>query len=278
MCQICRGEPGWFATAFFSNRLAMSTGCIRVRHGRPAVSGGRVTVNPGRADRGDEVTVTAVPNDGYVLKTLTVTDKSGDTIKVSSKGNDKYTFTMPNGPVTVKAVFARENTEAETVFTDVPKNFWAYNEISWALEKGYMKGTTATTFTPSGTVTRQQVWMVLARMAGANPADMAAAKAWAVANGISDGTNPGSPVTRQQLVALLYRFAAKTGHDTNAKADLSSYPDASSVASYAADAMAWAVASGIINGTTQGTLNPAGPSNRAQFAVMLWRFHQAGVN
>lgn len=243
-----------------------------------STSHGTVRVNPGRAEKGETVTITAVPNDGYVLKTLTVTDKSGDTIKVSSKGNDKYTFTMPNGPVTVKAVFARENTEAETVFTDVPKNFWAYNEISWALEKGYMKGTTATTFTPSGTVTRQQVWMVLARMAGANPADMAAAKAWAVANGISDGTNPGSPVTRQQLVALLYRFAAKTGHDTNAKADLSSYPDASSVASYAADAMAWAVASGIINGTTQGTLNPAGPSNRAQFAVMLWRFHQAGVN
>ena len=243
-----------------------------------STSHGTVRVNPGRAEKGETVTITAVPNDGYVLKTLTVTDKSGDTIKVSSKGNDKYTFTMPNGPVTVKAMFARENTEAETVFTDVPKNFWAYNEISWALEKGYMKGTTATTFTPSGTVTRQQVWMVLARMAGANPADMAAAKAWAVANGISDGTNPGSPVTRQQLVALLYRFAAKTGHDTNAKADLSSYPDASSVASYAADAMAWAVASGIINGTTQGTLNPAGPSNRAQFAVMLWRFHQAGVN
>ena len=243
-----------------------------------STSHGTVRVNPGRAEKGETVTITAVPNDGYVLKTLTVTDKSGDTIKVSSKGNDKYTFTMPNGPVTVKAVFARENTEAETVFTDVPKNFWAYNEISWALEKGYMKGTTATTFTPSGTVTRQQVWMVLARMAGANPADMAAAKAWAVANGISDGTNPGSPVTRQQLVALLYRFAAKTGHDTNAKADLSSYPDASSVASYAADAMAWAVAGGIINGTTQGTLNPAGPSNRAQFAVMLWRFHQAGVN
>lgn len=243
-----------------------------------STSHGTVRVNPGRAEKGETVTITAVPNDGYVLKTLTVTDKSGDTIKVSSKGNDKYTFTMPNGPVTVKAVFARENTEAETVFTDVPKNFWAYNEISWALEKGYMKGTTATTFTPSGTVTRQQVWMVLARMAGANPADMAAAKAWAVANGISDGTNPGSPVTRQQLVALLYRFAAKTGHDTNAKADLSSYPDASSVAAYAADAMAWAVAGGIINGTTQGTLNPAGPSNRAQFAVMLWRFHQAGVN
>ena len=85
---------------------------------------------------------------------------------------------------------------------------------------------------------------------------------------------PEGAVTRQQLVALLYRFAAKTGHDTNAKADLSSYPDASSVASYAADAMAWSVANGIIGGTTAGTLNPAGTATRAQFAAILWRFYQ----
>ena len=240
-------------------------------------TGGKVTVNPGRADKGDEVTITAIPNDGYVLQSLTVTDKDGDTVRVSSEGRDKYTFTMPGSTVTVKAVFAPEGSAVvtpEISFTDVAESFWAYNEIQWAAENGYMTGTTATTFNPNGTVTRQQVWMILARMSGARPADMAAAKAWAVNNGISDGTNPGGAVTRQQLVALLYRFAGQYGYDVSAKADLSGYPDVASLASYAADAMAWSVANGIIGGTTAGTLNPAGTANRAQFAAILWRFYQ----
>ena len=159
-------------------------------------------------------------------------------------------------------------------FTDVDESHWARTEIAWAYENGYMNGISATTFSPSGTVSRQQVWMILARMAGANPANMAEAKAWSVANGISDGSNPGGAVTRQQLVALLYRFAAQYGYDTTAKADLSSYPDAASLASYATDAMAWSVANGIIGGTTQGTLNPTGTANRGQFAAILWRFYQ----
>ena len=240
-------------------------------------AGGKVTVNPGRADKGDEVTITAIPNDGYVLQSLTVTDKDGDTVRVSSEGRDKYTFTMPGSTVTVKAVFAPEGSAVvtpEVSFTDVAESFWAYNEIQWAAENGYMTGTTATTFNPNGTVTRQQVWMILARMAGANPADMAAAKTWAVNNGISDGTNPGGSVTRQQLVALLYRFAGQNGYNVSAKADLSGYPDVASLASYATDAMAWSVANSIIGGTTAGTLNPAGTANRAQFAVILWRFYQ----
>ena len=159
-------------------------------------------------------------------------------------------------------------------FTDVDESHWARTEIAWAYENGYMNGISAATFSPSGTVSRQQVWMILARMSGANPANMAEAKAWSVANGISDGSNPGGAVTRQQLVALLYRFAAQYGYDTTAKADLSSYPDAASLASYATDAMAWSVANGIIGGTTQGTLNPTGTANRGQFAAILWRFYQ----
>ena len=159
-------------------------------------------------------------------------------------------------------------------FTDVDESHWARTEIAWAYENGYMNGISATTFSPSGTVSRQQVWMILARMAGANPANMAEAEAWSVANGISDGSNPGGAVTRQQLVALLYRFAAQYGYDTTAKADLSGYPDAASLASYATDAMAWSVANGIIGGTTQGTLNPTGTANRGQFAAILWRFYQ----
>ena len=246
--------------------------------GVSSVSGGKATVSPGRAEKGDTVTITAIPDDGYVLESLTVTERDGSSVKVKSAGNDRYTFTMPGSAVTVKAVFVQEGsavvTPGEMSFADVASDFWAYSQIQWAYDNGYMNGTSATTFNPGGTVSRQQVWMILARMSGANPADMAAAKTWAVNNGISDGTNPGGAVSRQQLVALLYRFAAQNGYDTTARADLSGYPDAASLASYATDAMAWAVAGGIIGGTTQGTLNPAGASNRAQLAVILWRFFQ----
>ena len=241
-----------------------------------SVRGGSISVNPRRADKGDTVTITVTPDDGYVLKDLTVTARSGGEVDLTKKNSTQYTFKMPAGAVVIEVSFVESDSaaEVEMSFADVAEDFWAYSEIQWAFDNGYMNGTSATTFNPSGTVSRQQVWMILARMAGANPADMAAAKAWAVESGISDGTNPGGGVTRQQLVALLYRFAAQNGYDTNAKADLSGYPDVASLASYAADAMAWSVANGIIGGTTQGTLNPAGTANRAQFAVILWRFYQ----
>jgi hypothetical protein len=116
--------------------------------------------------------------------------------------------------------------------------------------------------------------MVLARCAGETPANMAEARAWAIANGISDGTSPGSAVTRQQLTALLYRYAAMTGDAVEGKADLTAYPDAGAVAEYAKDAMAWSVANGIVGGTTAGTLAPAASASRGQLAVILYRFCQ----
>ena len=155
----------------------------------------------------------------------------------------------------------------------MPDGFWAEEEIAWAYEQGYIRGTTSTTYTPNAPVSRQQVWMILARMAGANPANMTPARIWAMENGISNGANPGTAVSRQQLVALLYRFAEQNGDSVSAREDLSRYPDVENLASYATEAMSWAVASGIIGGTSQGTLDPEGPANRAQFAVVLWRFY-----
>ena len=138
-----------------------------------------------------------------------------------------------------------------------------------------MQGTSISAFAPGGTVSRQQVWMILARMAGENPADMAAAKAWAVANGISDGSNPGGAVTRQQLAALLYRFAVQYGYDVSVGEDTNilSYTDFADLSEYAIPAMQWACGAGIINGTGDGsTLSPQGVSTRAQLAVMLYRW------
>ena len=245
-----------------------------------SIRGGSISVSPRSAEKGDTVTITVKPDDGYVLDELTVTARNGGEVDLTRKNSSQYTFKMPAGSVVIEVSFIKEEDAptAEMSFGDVPESYWAYSEIQWAYENGYMNGTSATTFNPTGTVTRQQVWMILARMSGANPANMAAAKTWAEENGISDGTNPGGAVTRQQLVSLLYRFAGQMGYDTNAKADLSSYPDVGAVASYATDAMAWAVANSIVGGTTQGTLNPAGTANRAQFAVILWRFYQTSAN
>ena len=233
---------------------------------------GSVTVSPKSASKGTTVTITVKPDKGCELDGLTVTDRDGDELKLTKKSDTKYTFTMPASKVEVEATFVKIEEAPEQTFTDVPDGYWAEDAIAWASENGYMNGNTATTFDPEGTVSRQQLWMILARLSGDNPATMAEAKSWAVDNGISDGTVPGGAVSRQQLVTILYRYAVRMGYQTDRAASLSGFPDNSSVAAYAKDAMSWSVANSIVGGTTQGTLNPAGTATRAQFAVILSRF------
>ena len=236
-----------------------------------AANNGSVSISPKNARAGETVTVTAKPDDGYELDGLTVTDQSGNDMKLTDNGSG-YTFTMPAGKVTVDAAFVKTD---DGIFSDVPAGYWAADAIAWARENGYMNGRTADTFDPNGTVTRQQLWMILARLSGEQPADMAEARIWAMANGVSDGSNPGSAVSRQQMVTMLYRFAGRKGYDVSGKASLAGFPDNGSVADYAKDAMAWSAANGIVTGTAQGTLDPAGTAARAQFAVILMRFCQA---
>ena len=232
--------------------------------------GGEIKVSPRTPEEDEEVTITVNPDAGYELDELTVTDRNGREIDVTANRDGTYTFIQPRGRVTVEASFVR--TGESTFFTDVPESFWAYDEIKWAYDNGYVNGTSATTFSPNSSITRQQVWMILARLSGADPASMAEARTWAMENGVSDGTAPGNAVTRQQLVALLYRYATMMGYDNDARADLTSYPDAGTVASYAVEPMQWSVANSIVAGTSDGTLNPTGTATRAQFAVILYRF------
>ena len=232
--------------------------------------GGTIKVSPRTPEAGDKVTITPDPDSGYEVDQVTVTDRDGDEIRVTANRDGTYTFTQPRGRVTIEVTFVRET--GETTFSDVSETYWAYDEIEWAYDNGYVNGTSASTFAPGASISRQQVWMILARLSGGSPADMAAAREWAMANDISDGTNPGNAVTRQQLAALLFRFAQANGYDSGDRAALTGFPDAGSVASYAVEALQWATASGVINGTSQGTLNPAGTATRAQFAVMLYRF------
>ena len=237
-----------------------------------SIKNGAITVSPRTADKGDTVTITVKPDDGYELDELTVKDSSGKTVKLTEKRDNQYTFTMPASGVRVQVSFIRSGTAPERRFTDVPDGYWAEDEINWAADSGYMNGNTAATFNPEGTVTRQQLWMILARLSGYQPADFDEARAWAMDNSISDGTNPGGAVSRQQLVTILYRYAERMGHNTAGSADLTAYPDHAGVAAYATGAMGWSVANGIVGGTAQGTLAPAGTATRAQFAAILYRF------
>ena len=153
-------------------------------------------------------------------------------------------------------------------YTDVPETHWAYEAIEAVSEAGLFNGTSATTFSPEAHTTRGQLMTVLARKAGVKADTIADGVAWAVANGVSDGTGADEKVTREQLVTMLYRAAgspAVTG-------DLSAYVDAASVSTWAQDAMTWAVANGIVNGMTETTLVPAGTATRAQIAAIMQRY------
>lgn len=232
--------------------------------------GGSIKINPRTPEEDDEVTITVDPDSGYEVDEVTVTDRNGREVKVTAERDGTYTFTQPRGRVTISVTFVREG--GGTFFSDVPESFWAYDEIAWAYDNGYVNGTSASAFSPNASISRQQVWMILARLSGADPANMSAAREWAVTNGVSDGTTPGGAVTRQQLVALLYRYATLMGYANDQRADLSAYPDAGTVAGYAVEPMQWSVANSIVGGTSNGTLDPTGTATRAQFAVILYRF------
>lgn len=240
---------------------------------------GSVRVNSSDAVKGEKVTITVRPSDGYVLDALTVKDANGKEVTLTKVDDTTYTFIMPETKVTVDATFkAAGAADEDEGFTDVAKDSTFYGDIAWAADKGYMTGYSDGTFRPDAGTTRQVLWMVLARMDGADPADMAAARTWAMEKKISDGTNPTNPVTRQQMVAMLYRYAQLKGYKLDGGKSLDTFSDAASVADYAKDAMSWAVGNGIVQGTASGTLNPTGAAIRAHFAAFLHRFCQtAGI-
>ena len=257
----------------------------------PDFEGGTVTADPAAAKAGATVTLTATPDEGYAVGTITVTDRFGDAVKVTENADGTYTFTMPNGQVTVKATFVetQEPAPAEP-FPDVDENDWFYDEVVYVYENGLMNGVENNRFAPNTATNRAMLATILYRLAG-EPAvsgdlpftDVAAgtwytdAVLWAAQNGIVNGLGentfaPMNTLTREQLVTMLYRYAEAEGYDVSAAADLSGYPDAGKVQPYAQEAMSWAVAEGIVAGMEDGTLNPAGNATRAQIATILMRF------
>ena len=155
-------------------------------------------------------------------------------------------------------------------FQDIhPVNHWAMDSIDYVTSRGLFNGKTEDTFAPEEATTRAQLMTVLARLDGADTTGAALEKgmAWAVANGISDGSNPNAPITRQQLAAMLYRYAGSPAVEGTLN-----FPDAGSVSDYAKGAMLWATQNGIINGKTDGRLDPTGLATRAQVATMIARY------
>ena len=167
---------------------------------------------------------------------------------------------------------------ADSTFSDVKTSDWFYDDVRYVCENGLMNGTGSGTFSPKATTTRGMIVTILARMEGVNTSGgatwYAAGRAWAMGAGISDGTNMTGKITREQLAAMLYRYAKMKGYDVSASADISGYTDASSVSSWATDAMRWAVSAGLINGRTATTLAPQGNATRAEVASILMRFMQ----
>ena len=255
-----------------------------------AADNGSVSVSPRNASEGATVTITVKPDTGYELDSLTVTDADGNNVSLTKKSDTQYTFTMPDSKVTVKATFT-EITEqpADLPFGDIASSAWYAEAVRYVYENGMMNGTSASTFSPNATTNRAMIVTILYRLENEPAAsasgftDVAAgsyyadAVAWAAANGIVNGVSetsfaPNAPVTREQLAAILYRYAQLKGYDVTASGSLNGYADASQTSSYAVAAMQWANAEGLISGISSTALDPQGSATRAQVATILMRF------
>ena len=245
---------------------------------------GSVTVSPKSASKGDTVTVTVKPDSGYVLETLTVTDKNGNELTLKDKGDGKYTFTMPAGKVEVKATFMEDNSMLN-FFYDVPNGAYFYEAVKWAVENGITTGVGNDLFAPEQPCTRAQIVTFLWRAAGSPepktassftdvPANAYYAKAvaWAVENGITNGMTettfaPDATCTRGQSVTFLHRALKGTASSS------ANFTDVKSDAFYA-DAINWAVANNVTNGTSNTTFSPNADCTRAEIVTFLYRAYQ----
>ncbi len=250
----------------------------------PSAKNGDVTVSPKNAKKGDTVTITVNPDKGYELDTITVKDASGNKLKLTDKGNGKYTFTMPASKVTVSAEFVEE--QAASTFADVPTDAYYAKAVEWAVKNGITNGKDNGLFGSNDPCTRGQIVTFLWRAAGSPapkgtatvPADVLPgsysynAVAWALENGITNGLADGTfgvnnTCTRGQSVTFLYRTMGTAPSTVNGFTDVAAD-------SFCAGAVAWAVENGVTNGTSATTFSPADGCTRAQIVTFLYRAYQ----
>ncbi len=251
---------------------------------------GGVTTTPTRPEAGDTVTVNPEPDEGYEVDEIIVTDEDGNAVEVTRNPDGSYSFTQPEGAVTIEITF-RPVGESGLPFTDVTEGDWFYGCVEYVYENGLMDGVSDTTFEPNGEVTRAQLVTILWRLDGEPVVNYllsftdvesgewyTEAVRWAASEGIVEGVSdtefaPNAPVTREQFAAILYRYAQYKGMDVvTLEENLNGFSDNSSISSYAVQAMNWSVGQGILTGVTDATLEPQGTATRAQCAAMLMRF------
>lgn len=257
-----------------------------------AVNNGGVNASPSNAEKGATITITLSPDKGYKLDKLTVTDGSGKTVSTVKKSDTVYTFTMPASAVKVGVSYVKATeTPSETKFNDVSANDWFASAVDYVTGKGMMNGTADNTFSPKANTTRGMIVTVLYRLENqpstsaasftdvASGAYYANAVAWANANGIVSGYGsgkfgPNDKVTREQLAAILYRYAQYKKYDVSVGEDTNilSYDDAQSISTYAIPAIQWACGAGVVTGKSGSKLDPKGNATRAEVAAMLMRF------
>lgn len=249
---------------------------------------GVAKVDKSYASAGDKVTITVTPGRNATVQHITVTDEDGERLKLTENRDGTYSFTMPNGAANVYARFSGSGLP----FADVPSGSWYYDDVAYVYDTGLMTGLTATTFGPNLSTTRGMIVTILWRMEnepaakhGCPFADVRRgsyyeqAIAWASENGIVTGFDastfaPDRAITREQLAAILFRFAAYRGMDAvTLRENLSSFQDQAAISAYAVSALNWAVGEGLMQGTGD-KLEPTGNATRAQVAAMLRRFMQ----
>ncbi|MDY3013981.1 MAG: S-layer homology domain-containing protein [Evtepia sp.] len=288
----------WIFTPEDSHNYNSISGSIELWH-KSLPSGSAITVLPTDngtvtcyakgAEQGATVTVNVKPQGGYHLDKLVVTDAKGNVIDVKQESYGTYTFVMPASKVTIEGVFVKNSPEV-LPFTDVKPTDWFYNSVKYVYDKGLMDGVEGGQFAPNATLNRAMLVTILYRLDG-QPAvsgdmpfeDVPAgtwytnAVKWASDNGIVNGVEgnrfaPSGDLTREQMSAILYRYAQYKKWDVSASADLTAFVDGDKTSPWAADAMKWAVGAGLINGLEGNTLAPQGTSTRAQVSTVLMRF------
>ena len=244
---------------------------------------GTVTVSPESASKGDTVTITVAPDKGYTLESLTVLDKDGKALALTDKGGGRYTFVMPAGEITVKAVFMDDNTMLN-FFTDVHAEDYYYDAVLWAAQEGVTGGTSDTLFAPNAGCTRAQAVTFLWRAAGSPepksadlpftdvPADAYYAKAvaWAVENGVTTGVSetlfaPDAGCTRAQIVTFLWR--AQQSPASGGENPFTDVP----AAAYYYNAVLWAVENDVAKGVSETAFAPNDNCTRAQIVTLIYR-------
>ncbi len=233
---------------------------------------GTVTINSGDAINAAKAAVSRLSADQLKTFPQELLDKLAEAERIYhllTEGSD-----TPVRPVTPSKPSQKPDTGKDLPFTDVSANNWFYDGVKYAYENGLMNGTSSNAFSPNANTTRGMIVTILARVEGVNTNGTpwyAAGQKWAMDNGISDGTNMPGVITREQLATILYRNAKQKGYDVSKSAALTAFSDADKVSGYAAEAMQWAVAEGLLQGSN-GKLNPQGSATRAQVATILMRF------